>query len=705
MRLRWKFSVLIAVPILGMVGIFVLGMMSFSNLKVNIEQLKMVNDDIQSMLNADRDGYQAQLSLNIALSTLDEKVLDSLDKDHLENIQQTFDRIQGPSERFTENMMPAYKTFQEQYEAWKNYGRNVIEDSIMLAGDNQQRIKSSEEAGKLFAIMREQIDFIGITIEDQLSKDISPERRMELEKALSLVLNGDRDAYQGYVARLEALSANSLDELKEWDASSQENIEQAGERVVQAATISGADSDKARELFEGYFKPWKEASRKTVTLLMDNFQANQAIKEEFAASEKSFNEMRSAIDQLVGFQEERETNQNEAMHNVIAKTVLIYIIVVIAVVLITVILALLISMAMLKSIKTGITATQRISNGDLTTRVEVKTKDEIGVLAETLRDMVDRLKNIMQQIKTASGQVTSGSQQLSVTAEQLSQGATEQAAAVEEVSSSMEEMSSNIDQNADNATETEKIAAQSAQDAEESGKAVMEAVDAMNQIAEKITIIEEIARQTNMLSLNASIEAARAGEHGKGFAVVAAEVGKLAARSKEAAGEISELSSTTVGVAQKARQMLEQLVPNIRKTADLVQEISAASREQSSGADQINTAIGQLDQVIQQNASASEEMASVAEELNSQAEELQHTINFFTIDEKSRQQMHHQEKVRMLEEPGGGIQSLETGEGLYVQRNHENPGRDQEETGIRPIRKGTAKPEPQHVDSEDFDRF
>uniref|UniRef100_UPI00048B0666 methyl-accepting chemotaxis protein n=1 Tax=Desulfomicrobium escambiense TaxID=29503 RepID=UPI00048B0666 len=201
----------------------------------------------------------------------------------------------------------------------------------------------------------------------------------------------------------------------------------------------------------------------------------------------------------------------------------------------------------------------------------------------------------------------------------------------EEVSSSMEEMSSNIRQNADNATQTEKIALKAAQDAQAGGQAVVQAVGAMKNIAEKISIVEEIARQTNLLALNAAIEAARAGEHGKGFAVVAAEVRKLAERSGTAAAEISELSSSTVSVADQAGQMLTKLVPDIQRTAELVQEISAASNEQNAGAEQINKALQQLDQVIQQNASASEEMASTSEELSSQAEQLQSTISFFHL--------------------------------------------------------------------------
>jgi methyl-accepting chemotaxis protein len=196
----------------------------------------------------------------------------------------------------------------------------------------------------------------------------------------------------------------------------------------------------------------------------------------------------------------------------------------------------------------------------------------------------------------------------------------------------MEEMSSNIKQNADNSMQTEKIAIKSSQDAQEGGKAVAQTVTAMKEIADKISIIEEIARQTNMLALNAAIEAARAGEHGKGFAVVASEVRKLAERSQNAAGEISELSASSVEIAEKAGAMLANILPDIQRTAELVQEISAASKEQDTGAEQINKAIQQLDQVIQQNASAAEEMASTAEELSGQADGLISTIAFFKLD-------------------------------------------------------------------------
>jgi methyl-accepting chemotaxis protein len=258
----------------------------------------------------------------------------------------------------------------------------------------------------------------------------------------------------------------------------------------------------------------------------------------------------------------------------------------------------------------------------------------MGVLTDALNRMVEKFQQVVADVRAGADNVAAGSNELSGASEQLSQGASEQAASVEEISSSVEEMSANIHQNTENTIQTEKIANQLALDARETGVAVGETVAAMKHIADKISVIEQIARNTNLLALNAAIEAARAGDAGKGFAVVAAEVRKLAENSGKAAAEINALSKTSVAKAEDAGKKLEAIVPDIEKTAELIQEITAASNEQNSGAEQINQAIQQFDQIVQQNASASEEMAASSEELSAQAEQLKSAIAFFQIQEE-----------------------------------------------------------------------
>jgi methyl-accepting chemotaxis protein len=310
-------------------------------------------------------------------------------------------------------------------------------------------------------------------------------------------------------------------------------------------------------------------------------------------------------------------------------------VIVLIAVLIAVTTAVWISLSISRGLGRAGTLAQAVAGGDLTQTVTTTSRDEIGDLIGHVNTMVERLRGVVAEAVSASQNVSAGSEELSASSEQLSQGATEQASSTEEASASMEQMAANIKQNADNATQTEKIARQSATDAQASGDAVGRAVDAMRTIAEKITVVQEIARQTDLLALNAAVEAARAGEHGKGFAVVASEVRKLAERSQASAAEIGTLSSQTVKAAQEAGEMLVKLVPDIKKTAELVAEISAACREQDIGANQINQAIQQLDKVTQQNSSASEEMSATSEELAAQSEQLQSTISYFRTDEQS----------------------------------------------------------------------
>lgn len=285
---------------------------------------------------------------------------------------------------------------------------------------------------------------------------------------------------------------------------------------------------------------------------------------------------------------------------------------------------------MVGDLQTMSSAAEAIADGDLS--VNVTPRSEQDQLGHALSDMVDKLRHVISNASASADSVSGGAAEMSMTANALSSGSSSQASAAEEASASIEEMTATIGQSADNASQTEKIASESADAAQKSGDAVERAVQAMKTIAEKINIVEEIARQTDLLALNAAVEAARAGPHGKGFAVVASEVRKLAERSQLAAAEISELSDDTLSVSAEAREMLQLLVPKIRHTAELVQEISAATNEQNVGASQINQSIRELDRVIQQNASAAEKSANTSENLASQATELSDVISYFRLD-------------------------------------------------------------------------
>ena len=273
-----------------------------------------------------------------------------------------------------------------------------------------------------------------------------------------------------------------------------------------------------------------------------------------------------------------------------------------------------------------------ISKGELPKKIEEEYSGDFDRIKTNINVMIDNFVGFANGIQTAAELVASGSQQMSTSTEEMSQTASEQSASVEEVTSSMEQMNSSVVQNADNARETSAISEKAARDARESGKAVMETVRAMKAIAEKISIIESIAGQTNMLALNAAIEAARAGEHGKGFAVVASEVRSLAERCKNAAVEIGALSQDSVGIATQAGRLMDEMVPQIQKTSELLQEINVSSAEQARGIEQVTKAIEQLDKAIQQNAAASEEMASTSVELSSQADGMKSIAAFFKIE-------------------------------------------------------------------------
>ena len=298
-----------------------------------------------------------------------------------------------------------------------------------------------------------------------------------------------------------------------------------------------------------------------------------------------------------------------------------------------VILLILIPRMILNPIGRAMTDMTRVAEGDLSGEITVRSRDEIGKMSAALSSMVTRLREVIGTVQRSAHEVSAGSREISSITDHLSQGAAGQASATEEVSANMEEMSASISRNAENSRAARDIANQAAQNAHQGGQVVQQTLSAMRNIADRVGIIEEIARNTNLLALNAAIEAARAGESGKGFAVVAGEVRKLAERSGTAASEISQVSRQSVGIAEEAGQLLEKIVADVGRTAELMKEISAAGEEQRSGAQQINGSLVQLDQVVQQNASSSEELASMAEQLMAQARSMEEATSFFRVED------------------------------------------------------------------------
>ena len=278
---------------------------------------------------------------------------------------------------------------------------------------------------------------------------------------------------------------------------------------------------------------------------------------------------------------------------------------------------------------------QRISDGDLTVKVNAEfaqQNNELGRLSRSVGNLSAKLSEVIDGISQAAAELESSASQLSMSATSLSEVTTEQASSLEEISSAMEEILSSIQQNSQNAVQTEQIASSTTKKLEEGVESTNVALDSMNEIAQKIGIINDIAFQTNLLALNAAVEAARAGEHGKGFAVVAAEVRRLAERSRQAANEIIAVSQRGAEISGKAKDIMNQNVNEIIRTTDLIREITAASREQQTGTEQVNTSVQELNNITQQNASLSEEVAASAEELNARAKALMDLMNYFKMN-------------------------------------------------------------------------
>jgi methyl-accepting chemotaxis protein len=684
MRIREKFILMTAFPILAILLILIIGWLSFIRIQSSVEELNKLQNDRSTMIDADRDAYQAFLAGLEAVRAGDEATVELNKAIYVENSLQTWDRITGPAVNFREDMTSDLESFKKVYAEWNTNSEMIIQLAQMTVGVNAQTAEKASDAIAAFELMREEINLLGEKIDGELSRSLSDVRRRELEQALSMTLNGDRDAYQAYVAQLLIPEAETLEEVLSLDESSLENIGQTSDRVEQAALIFGGEGRAIQDRFGTYFADWKEHSRQVVDGSKKVFEENRKIVELSLETASRFNTMRDLINSLGEKEKEHVDETNAEVADLIRNTVVIYIIIAGIAILGTIVFVGIISVQMINAITKGVSYANLVSTGDLGSRLNIAQKDEIGELATSLNRLVgalelketalgkiatgdldvefemvsgkdqlgksliqmrDSLTELISRIVRAVNQVQGGANQISDASQVLSQGATEQAASIEQISASINEVNGQSRQNSDSAAEATSLARQAADDAGKGSEemailsAAMEKINSSSdQIKKIVKVIADIAFQTNLLALNANVEAARAGKYGKGFAVVAEEVRNLAVRSGEAVNETTGMVDESVRniaagyqAAEKTAVQLNSILEGSGKVAEFLEKILVASKEQTDAIAQISQGLDQIDQVTQANTASAEESAAASEELSSQSVRLKDMVASFRL--------------------------------------------------------------------------